>query len=650
MIADHRMGFRARARSAHEIQNSFSHLLAHGHGAHQFLRGDEVVWTHDSFGSRFTGAGGQFEHGAFGIAVRKADFDLQQETIKLRFRQRIGAFLFDRILGSQNMKGTWQSGPQLAQTLFGALLADAPTVEPGTDPLDPTGDHVLNPDFASFKPEGGLKPAAVLIAVDTAQPEPDVTLTVRTSNLSAHAGQIAFPGGRMDAGEVPAETALREAHEEVALQADRVALRGYLPTYRSRTGYRVFPVVARVFAALERDGDEVRLVGGCVRNLVLGEPAGDLDLATQAEPETVMRRAEEAGLKAIPTGIEHGTVTVVADHIPFEVTTLRRDVETDGRRAVVAFSRDFAEDAARRDFTMNALYVDSNGVLHDPLGGLDDLEARRVRFIGDAGERIREDYLRVLRYFRFYGWYGRGAPDRDAVKAIVTNKSGLSDLSAERVWSELKKLLAAPQAARSLLWMRQTGVYQIVLPESGDMDLYARFGRLEDALELDADPMLRLLALLPLNRAGGNRVKALVKRLKLSGAEAERLHAAQSAVVAVGEEGLENLLKDEKALRQMLYRYGVQAMQDALVQCAAMHLDADPELDLPDPIVSGLRAALALADLWEKPALPVSGKDMLAHGIEPGPQVGAALQVMEGAWVASDFSLDRDALLDVLKN
>lgn len=406
----------------------------------------------------------------------------------------------------------------------------------------------------------------------------------------------------------------------------------------------------RVLEALEREGDEVRLVGGCVRNAVLGEPVGDLDLATQALPEVVVERAQAAGIKAVPTGLEHGTVTLVADGVPFEVTTLRKDVETDGRHAVVAFSRDFAEDAARRDFTMNALYVDTNGVLHDPLDGLADLEARRVRFIGDAGDRIREDYLRVLRYFRFYGWYGRGAPDRDAVKAIVGNRSGLSGLSAERVWSELKKLLSAPQAARSLLWMRQTGVYQIVLPESGDMDLYARFGRLEAALDLAVDPLLRLLALLPLAHTEEDRVSALAKRLKLSGAEADRLKAAQAAAGAVVQADLDTLLSDEKALRALLYQHGMQGTADSLVLVAAASLDTNPELDLPGDLITKLRSALIAVRDWKKPTLPVSGKDMLSRGVAAGPQIGAALQIMEAAWVASDFALDRDALLDVLKN
>lgn len=403
------------------------------------------------------------------------------------------------------------------------------------------------------------------------------------------------------------------------------------------------PGVAAVFDAIVKDGDEAWLVGGCVRNALLGEAPSDIDVATQAEPETVMVRAEEAGLKAVPTGVEHGTVTLVVDHTPIEVTTLRRDVETDGRRAVVAFSRDLAEDAARRDFTMNALYVDQNAALHDPVDGLTDLEARRVRFIGDAATRIREDYLRTLRYFRFYGFYGHGAPDRDAIKAIVANKAGLASLSAERVWAELKKILLAPHVTRSLLWMRQTGVYQAVLPESGDMDGFARFMRLEEATGVHPDPLLRLMALLPAQAS--ERVKALATRLKFSGAERDRLMAAMETDAALDS----LILSEPKPLRTALYQHGERAIRDVLILQAARALDADPEQNLPEGEADRVTRMWNLADTWTKPSLPVSGKDLMARGIPSGPQLGTALKVMEGAWVASDFSMTREELLAVLK-
>ena len=403
------------------------------------------------------------------------------------------------------------------------------------------------------------------------------------------------------------------------------------------------PGLRSVLEAIGRDGDEVWLVGGCVRNVLLGEPVGDVDIATQAEPETVRARAEEAGLHAVPTGIEHGTLTVIKDGVPFEVTTLRRDVETDGRRAVVAFSRDLADDAARRDFTMNALYVSRDGTVIDPIGGRPDLEARRVRFIGDASARIGEDYLRILRFFRFYAWYGHGAPDRDAMRAITGLRDGLDTLSAERVWSELKKLLAAPQAARSLLWMRQCGVYQRVLPESGDMDGFVRFLRLEQAAGLIADPLLRLMALLPLT--GPDRMAALARRLKLSNAEAGRLAAARGAYGDVQPLSV----ADPKGLRLALYEHGEQAIKDAWTLRAAHELDADPQAPLPPGAGDALAALWTFASQFEKPRLPVSGQDLVARGIPAGPQVGAALKLLEAAWMQSDFQLGRDALLGVLK-
>ena len=404
------------------------------------------------------------------------------------------------------------------------------------------------------------------------------------------------------------------------------------------------PGLSKLFDALARDGDEAWLVGGCVRNALLSERNGDLDLATQALPETVMQRAQEAGLKAVPTGIDHGTITVVVDHVPFEVTSLRKDIETDGRRAVVSYTRDLAEDAARRDFTMNALYLDRQGTLHDPVNGLSDLEARRVRFIGDADERIREDYLRALRYFRFYGWYGKGSPDRDAIRAIVSNKAGLQGLSAERVWAELKKTLHAPHVTRSLLWMRQTSVYSIVLPESGDMDVFARFMRLEAATGVHPDPLLRLLVLLPLDNR--SRIEALADRLRLSGIERQRLLRAQETFAAW--DGI--VPNDPRALRASLYAADERSVRDAMMLTTAHALDPDPELELPGDVADQMASMWNLAYTWRKPELPVSGKDLLERGIPAGPQLGAALQMMEGAWVNSDFSMGREDLLAVLKD
>ncbi|MEM6711236.1 MAG: CCA tRNA nucleotidyltransferase [Pseudomonadota bacterium] len=399
-----------------------------------------------------------------------------------------------------------------------------------------------------------------------------------------------------------------------------------------------------VFEAINQDGDVSWLVGGCVRNTLLGEAVKDIDVATQASPQEVIARAEAAGLRAVPTGLDHGTVTLVHNGEPIEVTTLRKDVETDGRHAVVVFTRDIAEDAARRDFTMNALYADETGAITDPVGGLDDLAARRVRFIGQPADRIAEDYLRILRFFRFYGWYGHGAPDRFAVRAIVTNKGFLTGLSAERVWAELKKILAAPNVTRALLWMRQSGVYQVVLPESGDMDGFARFMLVEDATELAPDPLLRLMALLSFQ--GPNRIKALATRLKLSNAERDRLVDARAVYEALKTDELST----QAERRLALYEHGVQPVRDVTILQTAHALPVDPERADEFRLSDRVRDLLALSDGYDRPSLPVSGDDLLQRGIPSGPQVGASLQLLEAAWKASDFTLSRDDLLAVLKN
>jgi poly(A) polymerase len=282
------------------------------------------------------------------------------------------------------------------------------------------------------------------------------------------------------------------------------------------------PAVQRLLGLLNADGEAARVAGGAVRNALLGEPVKDVDIATTALPAEVMRRCTDAGLRTVPTGIDHGTVTVIIDGEPFEVTTLRSDSEHDGRRAQVAFGRDWKVDAERRDFTINGLYADADGTVIDLVGGIADIETRTIRFIGDAGERIREDYLRVLRFFRFFAWYGHGRPDADAIRAVARFKDGMSQLSAERVWAEMKKLLSATDPSRALLWMRQSGVLTQVLPESEKwgIDLIHGLVRAGHELGWGADPMLRLEALVP---PYDTRMAELAARLRLSKAEGARL-------------------------------------------------------------------------------------------------------------------------------
>ena len=390
------------------------------------------------------------------------------------------------------------------------------------------------------------------------------------------------------------------------------------------------PALRAVLAALDGDKRSTRIVGGAVRDALLGRPVTDADLATVLPPAEVMSRAEGAGLKTAPTGLAYGTVTVIAEGRPFEVTTLRRDVETDGRRAVVRFTTDWKEDAARRDFTMNALYCDAKGGILDPLGGIADLKAGHVRFIGDAEERIREDFLRVLRFFRFFAWYGAGRPDPDGLKACARLKAGIATLSAERVWAELKRLFAAPDPTRALLWMRTTEILQKALPESWGIDAIHRLVAAEAREGFPPDPLLRLEAILPPHRA---RIDALSARLRLSKAETARLLAWADAPEP-------DPAWAEPELAKALYRAELSGMLDRLRHALAREIDAGN-----DEAAERLRALIRFAEVWQRPLFPLSGRDLVAAGVSPGPDLGKRLKELEERWIESGFSLGREELL-----
>ena len=390
------------------------------------------------------------------------------------------------------------------------------------------------------------------------------------------------------------------------------------------------PHLQAVMAALDGEGRATRIVGGAVRDALLGRPVADADLATIFPPGEVVARAAAAGLKTVPTGIEHGTVTVIARGRPFEVTTLRSDVETDGRRAIVRYTSDWAEDAARRDFTMNALYCDLAGEVLDPVGGLADIRAGRVRFIGDAADRIREDYLRILRFFRFFARYGRGRPDAEALKACARLKAGVSTLSAERVWAELKRLLSAPDPGRALLWMRTTEVLQKALPESWGIDAIPRLVAAEAAEGWPPDALLRLEAILPPHRA---RLDALAERLRLSRAEAARLRAWADAPEI-------DPATTESDLSKLLYRAGESGILDRLRHALAREVRAGNT-----DSAARLRMLLRFAGSWKRPVFPLAGKDMVGAGMKPGPDVGTRLKALEDRWVESNFKLAREELL-----
>jgi tRNA nucleotidyltransferase/poly(A) polymerase len=351
-----------------------------------------------------------------------------------------------------------------------------------------------------------------------------------------------------------------------------------------------------------------------------------------------MRRAEAAGFKAVPTGIEHGTITVIAGGKSYEVTTLRADIDTDGRRAKVRFGRDWKEDAQRRDFTINALYAEADGTVVDLVGGLADIETRTLRFIGDAEDRIREDYLRILRFFRFFAWYGTGRPDADGVKACVRLKDGLDRLSAERVWGELKKLLSAPDPSRALLWMRQASVLTRVLPESEKwgIDAIHPLVRAELDLSWTPDPMLRLMAIVPPDTV---RMSGLAERLKMSRADADRLsHWAATAFV--------NSSLPEDALAKLLYRGDRRGFIDRLRLALASARARGMENNKALVEAGGFSRLLAYVEQWQKPEFPIRGRDLAGLGVDNGPRMGELLRDLENQWVDSGFSQDRGALLD----
>ncbi len=384
------------------------------------------------------------------------------------------------------------------------------------------------------------------------------------------------------------------------------------------------PATRRLLAALAGDGTDVRFVGGCVRDALVGRAVVDLDLATPDAPDAVMRKLAVAGLRAIPTGIAHGTVTALVDATRFEVTTLRHDVETDGRHARVAFTDDWRADAARRDFTMNALSAGADRRVHDYFGGIADLRAGVVRFVGEPAARIAEDHLRLLRFYRFHAHYGRGSPAPAARAACAAAAATLARLSGERVRDELFKLLAAPRPADTLACMAEDGVLGEVLPSPADVAAVARLTGAEPAE--GRDTLRRLQALLPQD-VGATALDALADRLRLSNEQRARLHA-MSSVLPVG----------RSALRRALHRDGATALRDRALLAFARGAAARAALD----------AALHEIDAWPAPRFPVTGADVLACGVAPGPAVGRLLAAVEAWWIAEDFAPDRAACLAAL--
>ncbi len=389
------------------------------------------------------------------------------------------------------------------------------------------------------------------------------------------------------------------------------------------------PETRAVLDALTAAGGQARFVGGCVRDALVGRAVKDIDIATPDPPEVVMQRLERAGIRVVPTGIEHGTVTAVVGGKHFEITTLRRDVETFGRHARVAFTADWNADAARRDFTINAVSAEPDGTLHDPFGGLDDLRSGRVRFVGEPEARIREDVLRLLRFFRFHAWYGDGTPDRDALAACSRLANLLPTLSGERVASEIKRLLLAPDPATAVELMREHGVLQQILPEATDSTRLRMLVLIEDDIG-DRDAVRRLAALLPGDPAAA---LAVATRLRLSNAKRDRLADMAAPELQVPAD------LDEAATRRMLRRLGAASFRElALLGWAESPGDA-----------TRYRALLAVADAWTPVELPVKGQDAIDLGVPAGPEIGRLLAEVERWWEEADYRATREDCLAKLK-
>lgn len=384
------------------------------------------------------------------------------------------------------------------------------------------------------------------------------------------------------------------------------------------------PALTRVIEAVAQDGDDALIVGGAVRNALLGRPVSDVDIATTAVPDHVIRRATRAGLKAVPTGIEHGTVTIVADGRGYEVTTLRRDIDTDGRRATVEFGRDFVGDAHRRDFTINGLYARLDGTVFDPVDGLSDIAKRRVRFIGHPEKRIREDYLRILRFFRFFGEFDEGHADAEALAAIATEREGLNRLSRERVRSELLKILCVRRAADTMSLLDQYKILPLILNETPTPGIFSRAVRLFP--ELPA--MARLAALL--DQSGVNQ-DLIQQHLRLSNDEARDLHGIKQALAMMESAG-DRL--EERVLRHAAFRTGKRHALAALaIRCARDHRTPDRhDIETIDqtPHIS-----------------PFTGELMLEMGVKPGPLMGKIIADAEHIWVESGMASDPHTIRDI---
>jgi poly(A) polymerase len=390
--------------------------------------------------------------------------------------------------------------------------------------------------------------------------------------------------------------------------------------------------VARLFEVLDRDGEEARVVGGAVRDALIGRPVGEIDIATTALPQEVVRRAGHAHIKSVPTGIDHGTVTLIVEGHPFEVTTLREDVETFGRKAKVAFGRSWRHDAQRRDFTINALSASRDGRVHDYVDGLADLAARRVRFIGDAATRIAEDYLRIMRFFRFHATFGEGPPDAVALSACIAARAGLDNLSRERVRMELLKLLSAGRAPEAVAVMADAGILTRILGGVPLVVSLARMAEIERGLDEAPDALRRLGALALFVSENAER---LFQRLRLSNAEHQRLLSMSEGWWRIGRD------MPARGARALVYQLGPAGYVDRTLLAWSRSRDATDD--------ASWQALARFSRAWTPPKFPLAAADLIAHGVAKGPALGAALRKAEEAWIGADFPAEESEIAQIAR-
>ena len=392
------------------------------------------------------------------------------------------------------------------------------------------------------------------------------------------------------------------------------------------------PEISQLFEALGAPDIDARFVGGCVRDAVLDRDVRDIDVATPEVPEKVIQRLAAAGIKAVPTGLDHGTLTAVVNDTPFEITTLRRDTACDGRHAVVEFTTDWQEDSRRRDFTMNAMSLRLDGTLFDDHGGIEDAQAGRLQFVGSPVDRIKEDYLRILRLFRFFAWYGKVSLDEATLVACQTSAPGLRRLSVERVQREISKLLSAPNPAPAVFAMREYGVLSVILPEANDaLALPVLLNLEEEAVAFPPDWLRRLAILI-----SDSDSASVAERLKLSNADRGQLRALANNKIVVSK-GL-----DKREFKRLLYKFGAAFVIDRVLMAWAQD-----EL-CSEGNATQWSALMKAAFAWTPRHLPVSGDDVLALGVSPGPEVGRYLAEIEGFWIDGDFNVPREDLLKEL--